>query len=446
MEAWSALVRASDGSVTGVFGTLQDVTAREQAKEALARANHELETRVAERTAELAQEMGRREQAQMAFAQVQKLEAVGQLTAGIAHDFNNLLAVIRGGLEFIDAAAARGLPADAELIDASLRATRRGSELVRRLLTFSRQSPLRAEPTSINQLVLDTLRLLQRTLGEGVDIVTDLDATAAAVCVDRSQFANALVNLALNARDAMPEGGELTIATACRPARWAPDEGPKRWPTGEEVCITVSDTGVGMPEQVRNRAFEPFFTTKPDGLGTGLGLSMVHGFVEQSGGHIEIDSAAGRGTSITIRLPRIEAVCKAEEFDGVGAAAVKGQDKTVLLVEDDPDVRIVTAAQLKHLGYRVHSVANAIDAIDLIGSPANIDLTLTDIVLPGGLDGVALVKEAMRARPQMGVLCMSGYDPTQKHRKWLMVQNIVVLEKPFSCGRLAEALESALAR
>ena len=446
VEAWSALMRASDGSVAGVFGTLQDVTAREQAKEALAQANHELETRVAERTAALAQELGRREQAQMALAQVQKLEAVGQLTAGIAHDFNNLLAVIRGGLEFIDGAAARGLTADSELIDASLRATRRGSELVRRLLAFSRQSPLRAEPTSINQLVLDTLRLLQRTLGEGVDIVTDLDATAAAVCVDRSQFANALVNLALNARDAMPEGGELTIATACRPARWAPDEGPKRWPTGEEVCITVSDTGIGMPEQVRNRAFEPFFTTKPDGLGTGLGLSMVHGFVEQSGGHIEIDSASGRGTTITIRLPRIEAVCKAEEFDGVGVAAVKGQDKTVLLVEDDPDVRIVTAAQLKHLGYRVHSVANAIEAIDLIGSPACIDLTLTDIVLPGGIDGVALVKEAMRARPQMGVLCMSGYDPTQKHRKWLMVQNISVLEKPFSCGRLAEALESALAR
>ncbi len=403
VESWSVPVRASDGTPTGMFGTLQDVTERQQAREALARANQELEARVAERTAEVAQEMCRREQAQMALAQVQKLEAVGQLTAGIAHDFNNLLAVIRGGLEFIDGAAARGLTADPELIDASLRATRRGSELVRRLLAFSRQSPLLAEPTSINQLVLDTLRLLRRTIGEGVDIVTGLDATAAAVCVDRNQFANALVNLALNARDAMPEGGELTIATACRAARWAPDEGSKRWPTGEEVCITVSDTGVGMPEQVLSRAFEPFFTTKRDGLGTGLGLSMVHGFVEQSGGHIEIDSAAGRGTTITIRLPRIEAECRAEEFDGVGAAAVKGQDKTVLLVEDDPDVRIVTAAQLKHLGYRVHAVANGIEAIDLIGSPAIIDLTLTDIVLPGGIDGVALVKEAMRARPQMGV-------------------------------------------
>ena len=169
--------------------------------------------------------MRRREQAQMKLAQVQKLEAVGQLTAGIAHDFNNLLAVIRGGLEFIDGAAARGLTAEPELIDAALRATRRGSELVQRLLAFSRQSPLNAEPTAIDQLVLDTLRLLQRTLGAGVDIVTDLDATAAMVCVDRNQFANALVNLALNARDAMPEGANLPSRPRANPPGWAADEG-----------------------------------------------------------------------------------------------------------------------------------------------------------------------------------------------------------------------------
>jgi CheY-like chemotaxis protein len=312
-------------------------------------------------------------------------------------------------------------------------------------LAFARQSPLKAEPTTIDQLVLDTLRLLQRTLGQGIDMVTRLDAMAAVVSVDRNQLANALLNLALNARDAMPDGGQLTIATICQPAQWAAKEGAARWPTGEEVCITISDTGVGMTEEVRNRVFEPFFTTKPDGLGSGLGLSMVHGFVEQSGGHIEIDSAVGRGTTVTIHLPRIDAASQMDEPDTVAGSLASGREKTVLLVEDDPDVRIVTAAQLKQLGYKVHAVANGMEAMDMIVSPATIDITLTDIVLPGGIDGVAIVKEAMRARPRMGVLCMSGYDPTQKHRKWLQVQNIEFLEKPFSSGRLAQALDAVLA-
>ncbi len=290
LEVWSAPLHDSSGEVAGMFGTVQDITVRKRAEEALARANQELEARVGERTAELAMEMRRREEAQMTLGQMQKMEAVGQLTAGIAHDFNNLLAVIGGSLEFVDAAAARGLTAEPELIDAALRATRRGRELVRRLLAFSRQSPLRAEATNIDQLVLDTLRLLQRTLGQGIDMVTQLDARAAVISVDRNQMANALLNLALNARDAMPDGGQLTIATTCRPAA---SGASSRFPMGEEVCIVISDTGVGMTDEVRSRAFEPFFTTKPDGLGSGLGLSMVQGFVEQSGGKIDIDKRAG---------------------------------------------------------------------------------------------------------------------------------------------------------
>jgi PAS domain S-box-containing protein len=445
IEYWSTPVRDDDGAVTGIFGTLQDVTVRKRAEEALARVNQELEARVSERTAELAREMRRREEAQMTLSQMQKMEAVGQLTAGIAHDFNNLLAVIGGSLEFVDGAAARGLTAEPELIDAALRATRRGRELVRRLLAFSRQSPLRAEATTIDQLVLDTLRLLQRTLGQGIDMVTQLDAEAAVISVDRNQMANALLNLALNARDAMPEGGQLTIATKCRQVSADAAGHLSRWPTGQEVCITISDTGAGMTDDVRSRAFEPFFTTKPDGLGSGLGLSMVQGFVEQSGGKIDIESSPGNGTTITIRLPRIETESCIDEADAITGLTSSGREKTVLLVEDDPDVRVVTAAQLKQLGYKVHAVANGLEAIDLIASPANIDITLTDIVLPGGLDGVALLKEAMRARPRMGVLCMSGYDPTQKHRKWLKIQNINFLEKPFSSVRLAQALDAALA-
>ena len=445
IEYWSGPARASDGSIVGVFGTVQDITLRKRAEDKMASANHELKARISERTVELAAELKRREQAQMTLAQMQKMEAVGQLTAGIAHDFNNLLSVIGGSLEFVDSAAARGLTADPEIIDAALRATRRGSELVKRLLAFARQSPLRAEPTTIDQLVLDTLRLLQRTLGKSIDMVMDLDAKAAVIAVDRNQMANALLNLALNARDAMPDGGQLTITTRCQPVQSRTDRDSLRWPLGEEVCITISDSGVGMSEDVRNHAFEPFFTTKPDGLGSGLGLSMVQGFVEQSGGHIAIESAESGGTSVTIGLPRIDQVSEADRADVTIGLPVRARERTVLLVEDDADVRVVTAAQLKQLGYKVHAVADGMEAIDLIASPATIDITLTDIVLPGGLDGVSLVKEAMQARPNMGVLCMSGYDPTQKHRKWLQVQNIVFLEKPFSSNRLAEALDRALA-
>ncbi len=356
IQIWAAPVRAPDGTVTGMFGTLQDITLRKKAEDALARANNELEARVSQRTAELADEMKRREEAQMTLAQMQKMEVVGQLTAGIAHDFNNLLAVIGGSLEFIDGAAARGLTAEPELIDAAWRATRRGRELVKRLLAFARQSPLLAEATTVDQLVLDTLRLLQRTLGQGIDSVTQLDAKAAVISVDRNQLANALLNLALNARDAMPDGGQLTIATKCQPVTADADKNSSRWPTGEEVCITISDTGVGMTEDVRKRAFEPFFTTKADGLGSGLGLSMVQGFVEQSGGRIEIDSREGHGTTVTIRLPRIASASEADEADAFTGLTVSGREKTVLLVEDDPDVRIVTAAQIKQLGYKVLAV------------------------------------------------------------------------------------------
>ncbi|MBS0248145.1 MAG: PAS domain-containing protein [Proteobacteria bacterium] len=445
LELWITAVHGEAGAITGLFGTIQDVTLRRRAEELLARANEELEARVSERTNELAHEMRRREEAQMTLGQMQKMESVGQLTAGVAHDFNNLLAVIGGSLEFVDRSAARGLTADPDLLDAALRATRRGRELVRRLLAFSRQAPQRAQATPIDQMVLDTLRLLQRTLGHNIDIVTQLDAGGAVISVDRNQFANALLNLALNARDAMPDGGQMTIATECRPCDPARAKS-SRWPTGEEVCIVIRDTGVGMTEDVCRRATEPFFTTKTDGLGSGLGLSMVQGFVEQSGGLLAIDSAPEDGTAVTLLLPRIAAASPpVEHGDGTLSGAGPNREKTVLLVEDDADVRTVVAAQLRHLGYRVQTAANGMEAIDLVASPARIDLVLTDIVLPGGLDGVSLIKEAMLSRPRIGVLCMSGYEPSQKQRKWLGQQNIGFLEKPFHTLSLGQALEAALA-
>ena len=443
--SWTTLMFGSGGTIIGYFGTVQDVTARKRAEMALERANLELERRVAERTAELAQELTRREDAQAQLVQAQKMDAIGQLTAGIAHDFNNLLAVIQGSLKFVAEAAERGLTAEPELIDAALRASGRGASLVQRLLAFSRQQPLKAEPTAVDQMVLDTLRLLQRTLGEHVSIDTQLHSANSLVLVDRNQLANALLNLALNARDAMPEGGQLRIATARRPAPWAAAEGAAHWPTGEAISIVVSDTGTGMTDRVRDRAFEPFFTTKRDGLGTGLGLSMVHGFVQQSGGRIEIESAPGQGTTITIHLPRIDVPGQTAEVSADIGSSTSRQEKIVLLVEDDLDVRVVTAAQLRQLGYRVHAVANGNEAIDLIASPANVDILLTDIILPDGIDGVTLVKEAMRARPSLGVLCMSGYDPSRDRRKWLQIQNIGFLQKPFSIAKLAQSLEATYA-
>ena len=402
--------------------------------EALAAANRAVEEQTAERL-----------KVEQTLLQAQKMDVVGQLTAGIAHDFNNLLAVIRGGLEFVEGAAARGLAAEPELIEAVQRATRRGSDLVRRLLAFVRQAPLKAEPTTVDRLMMDSLQILQCVLGEDIEIVARLDAKESIVFVDRNQLATALLNLAVNARDAMPGGGKLTIATSCQKTRWAAEEGASRWPTGEEVCITISDAGVGMSEEVLNRVFELFYTTKPKGKGTGLGLCMVYGFVQQSGGHIGIDSAIGRGTTVSIHLPRIESVSQvAAPRETVGSSETD-REKIVLLVEDDPDVRIVLATQLKHLGYKVHAVADGDEAINVIELPTDIDITLTDIVLPGGLDGVSLVKEAMRARPSMGVLCMSAY-PSQSNRKWLKVQNIELLEKPFSIGQLAEALHAVCPR
>jgi CheY-like chemotaxis protein len=313
-------------------------------------------------------------------------------------------------------------------------------------LTFSRQSPLSAEPTVIDQMVLDTLRLLQRTLGEDIEIVTRLVATGSLVSVDRNQLANALVNLALNARDAMPEGGRLTIATARGATTSKANGGSQSGPVEEHVRIVISDTGVGMTDEARTRAFEPFFTTKRDGLSSGLGLSMVLGFVQQSGGDIRIDSKVGHGTTVTISLPRIEATAQPHDIGDAAPLSINGHDKTVLLVEDDPDVRIVVAAQLKDLGYNVQTVANAMEAIGVIESPASVAAILTDIVLPGEVDGVTLLKEVLRTRPRIGVLCMSGYNPSRRHRKWLQVQNIELLEKPFSRTQLAQALDTTLAQ
>jgi signal transduction histidine kinase len=237
--------------------------------------------------------------------QAQKMEAVGQLTVGLAHDFNNLLAIINGSLELVAEEIAQGTVPRLELVESAIGAGERGAELVRRLLAFARQTPLEPEMTRMDKTILDTTSLLQRSLGEAINVEVRLHSEAAVTLVDRNQLGNALVNLALNARDAMVNGGKLLIETSLRPAVLANADNAAKWPTGKEVCIEVSDNGFGMAEEVREHAMEPFFTTKEDGNGSGLGLSMVYWFVQQSGGHITIDSEIGRGTKIIIGLPRI---------------------------------------------------------------------------------------------------------------------------------------------
>ena len=237
--------------------------------------------------------------------QAQKMEAVGQLTVGLAHDFNNLLAIINGSLELVAEEIAQGTVPRLELVESAIGAGERGAELVRRLLAFARQTPLEPEMTRMDKTILDTTSLLQRSLGEAINVEVRLHSEAAVTLVDRNQLGNALVNLALNARDAMVNGGKLLIETSLRPAVLANADNAAEWPTGKEVCIEVSDNGFGMAEEVREHAMEPFFTTKEDGNGSGLGLSMVYWFVQQSGGHITIDSEIGRGTKIIIGLPRI---------------------------------------------------------------------------------------------------------------------------------------------
>ena len=399
------------GEIGGIVIYSEDITARKQAEAQSLRLQEELH-------------------------QAQKMEAVGRLTDGLAHDFNNLLAVILGSLELIGESVVRGTSAEQELVEAALRAGRRGQELVQRLLAFSRKMPLRSDPANLDQLVLDTLRLLQRTLGEAIEIDVSLNVGPSTVLVDRGRLASALVNLALNARDAMPEGGRLTIATGRRPAS---TDGQDRSPAAsEEVWLAVTDTGRGMNEDVQRRSIEPFFTTKPEG--TGLGLGMVAEFAEQAGGSLEISSVVGNGTTVIIRLPLIPvaAACPVPSEDQ--PAATSSRRRNVLLVEDDSDVRAVTAARLKRLGYQVRAAADGDEAIAAIESPETIDVMLTDIVLRGGIDGISLVKEALRVRPRMGMLCMSGYAPSERNIRWLRAQNVRLLEKPFSGGQLAEAL------
>jgi PAS domain S-box-containing protein len=350
-------------------------------------------------------DMTDRKRIEQQLFQAQKMEAVGQLTGGIAHDFNNMLTVVIGNLDAL-ARALRGTGRNFGRTEMALTGALSCAELTRRLLAFARRQPLQPSPVHLGQMCRNVAKLLGRTLGERIRVeIKGGDSGLWHVLADPAQVESSLINLAVNARDAMTEGGTLTIETRNVSSR----DGDADVPAGDFVLLCVSDTGVGMTAEVLERAIEPFFTTKHLGHGTGLGLSMVYGFVKQSGGHVKIDSAAGRGTRVKLYLPRSEAAVQ------VSAAAhdaepgeLSGRDRTILLVEDDAGVRAVTAAMLKELQFTVIEADNGSHALDIVDREPDIDLLFTDIVMPG-MNGFELGRLARERRPQLPVLYATGY-------------------------------------
>ena len=388
---------------------------------------------------------------QRALAQAQKMEAIGQLTGGLAHDFNNMLTVVMGNLQGLVAALGEH-PAVAEYVEPALAAAEGGAGLIRRLLAFSRQQPIVPVVVEVNELVLDMARMIRRSLPSMIKVSTasrDVDLRA---LVDPNQLESALLNLALNARDAMPNGGELRIECSleCIEGAAAAD---LELPPGCYVQITVADNGTGMDGATLARVFEPFFTTKKFGLGSGLGMAMVYGFIKQSGGGVRIRSRQAVGTTVSLLLPqapRDEAVVGGEDaararHAGVAppapARALEG--RLVLLVEDDDKVRDVVRKQLSALGCAVLEAESGHEAADMVENIPAIALVLSDIVMPGGMDGRALARFVRRFRPEVPVVLMSGYaDKAMAGRE---DADMPVLGKPFTQERLIEVLNAAIA-
>ena len=376
--------------------------------------------------------------------QAQKMEAIGQLTGGVAHDFNNLLTVISGNLEMLEPRLT--VAEHREILNEAQEASKLGAELTKRLLAFGRRQPLDPKPTDINALAEGMIELLRRTLGETSEIETRLSEGLPLIMADPGQIENALLNLAINARDAMPKGGRLIIETAQAEvdkdyvAAYA-DVRPGRY-----VTLAVTDTGIGMSPEVRQRAFEPFYTTKGPGEGSGLGLSMVYGFVKQSGGHIQLYSEPGIGTTVRIYLPEHagEAIAVAERVPASITQEALGE--TVLVVEDDQRVRRVSVRRLRELGYAVIEADSGAAALLVLDREEPIDVLFTDIVMPGGMSGIDLAHEARRRRPELRVLFTSGYAEPAAVKGSTLTTNVAWLGKPYSINELDVKLRALLAQ
>jgi signal transduction histidine kinase/ActR/RegA family two-component response regulator len=436
-----------------VSQTLASASAELEARgAALTRANSELEAKVAERTAELEAELHRREAAEATLRQVQKIESIGQLTGGIAHDFNNMLTIIMGNLDTIKRRLPKIEQASqiAKPVDSALQGARNAAKLTQRLLAFARRQPLDPVALDLNGLISGISNMLVRTVGEQAKVETVLSAGLWTAFADANQIESALINLAVNARDAMPEGGKLTIETANAYLDEAYTSRFGDLTPGQYVMLSVSDTGTGIAPDKMERIFEPFFTTKEPGKGTGLGLAMVHGFVKQSGGHVRVYSEVGHGTTVKLYLPR---------YDGHQTALTAPQGKslanadmtprassgeTVLLVEDDEGVRDYAEGVLKELGYRVVIAVNGEAALSALETAKNVDIVFTDVVLGGSINGRELADAIKLMKPELPILFTTGYTRNAIVHHGRLDPGVNLLGKPYTQRDMAEKIRSLI--
>jgi PAS domain S-box-containing protein len=404
-------INDAQGNVTGVLGSGEDLTERREIEQQL--------------------------------LQAQKMRAVGELTGGLAHDFNNLLMAVQGNIEFLQESLEENSPA-AKYCEAALKAVGRGADLTQRLLAFSRKQLLRPEPVSINQLVEDMTELLTRTLGTNIEIDAALGEDVSRAMVDVAQLENALLNLALNARDAMPGGGRLRIESANRSIEMGYDGQKVVLEPGPYVMIAVHDTGTGMPPELLDRVFEPFFTTKEASRGSGLGLSMVYGFVKQSGGHIEIKSKLGQGTSVYLYLPSARDDGIETQADTAAMVPVRGGSEKILVVEDDLAVLDVIVNLLVSLGYNVSQAEHGKAAKALMRSGLRPDLLLTDIIQPQGINGIDLARDTVKYDDHCGILLMSGFTESTPDAEPGQIARFPLLRKPFGKNELARKVREVL--
>lgn len=435
-----------DGAVLGMIGVIQDVTARKLEQIAM---TTQLEARVHQRTAELEAsneqlrlEIAERERTEEVLRHTQKLEAIGQLTGGVAHDFNNLLTIVLGNLDTV----ARRLEAKTEprlqrAIDHALEGARKAAALTQRLLAFARRQPLKPEPADPNTLVQQMSELLCRTLGERIEIDTALGPGVWTIEVDTGQLESAILNLAVNARDAMPEGGKLTIETT----NVSIDEvyaHEREVAVGQYVVICVSDTGIGIPREIVDKVFDPFFTTKATGQGTGLGLSQVYGFVKQSGGNVRIYSEPDHGTTVKLFLPRYFGALDVPHARTALLVAAN-QNETILVVEDEDRVRQLSVSLLQELGYQILEAADGASALTVLQNNRRVDLLFTDVGLPH-MNGRQLADEARRQFPYLKVLFTTGYAENAIVHHGRLDADVHLIGKPFTFAELSAKVRAVL--
>ena len=431
-------IRDATGAVVGIFVEGADVTDRKRLERDLQSLNADLEQRVRDRTQELVE-------AQEALRQAQKMEAVGQLTGGIAHDFNNLLQGITGSLEIVQRRVAQGRVSELDrFITGATTAANRAASLTHRLLAFSRRQPLDPRPVKVNPLVTSLEDLLRRTTGEQIELETVLGAGLWTTLCDPNQLENSLLNLVINARDAMPHGGKLTIETcnAHLDDHFAASQRDVR--PGHYVCVCVSDTGTGMSADTIAKAFEPFFTTKPIGQGTGLGLSMIYGFARQSEGYARIYSELGQGTTIKLYLPRHYGEAEQDEaLPGLTQEHVTDDGEIVLVVEDDSVVRALIVEVLGELGYRAVEAHDGPAGLERLRTMERVDLLVTDIGLPG-LNGRQLADAGRALRPGLRVLFMTGYAENAALASGFLEPGMSMITKPFAMEALATQIRTMI--